>query len=273
MTSSTGTAPPAAVAFDHIAADYDSTFTFSAIGRSQRDVVWTHLQSVFSPGSHILELNCGTGEDALFMKRAGVRVTACDASPHMIERARMRMAIQCPGPNSEFVPLSTEELDKLPNTHLFDGLLSNFGGLNCVRDLDFVARQLACRLKQGAPLLLCFLSRFCLWEIAYYLLRGNSRKAFRRCSGRSVAHVGAVSFPVYYPTLSELRRIFAPEFRFVSAIGVGVAVPPSYLGPWIERHRKLLRWLEGIDRHCRTWPGLRVLGDHMLLHLERVRPC
>jgi hypothetical protein len=36
---------------------------------------------------------------------------------------------------------------------------------------------------------------------------------------------------------------------------------------------RLLRLLEAVDETVRTWPGLRTLGDHMLLHLEKVRPC
>jgi ubiquinone/menaquinone biosynthesis C-methylase UbiE len=267
------TASPVVLAFDRMAADYDAIFTFSAVGRSQRDVVWEELLSVFAPGSHILELNCGTGQDALFMTRAGMTVTACDASPRMIEQARHRMALENPDGSLEFLNLATEDLDALPATRHFDGLFSNFSGLNCVRDLKSVARMAAHRLKPGAPLLLCLSTRFCLWEIAYFLLRGHPRKALRRCFGASEARFGELCFPVYYPTLSQVRRAFAPEFRLVSTAGVGIAVPPSYLEPWVADHPRLLRRMEAMDEWIRRWPLLRVLGDHMLLHLERVHEC
>lgn len=270
MTLVAETDSPVAAAFDGLAANYDSLFTFSAVGQSQRNVVWKHLLSVFRPGEHILELNCGTGVDALFMVKAGLSVTACDASPRMIERARIRMAAANEARSAEFLNLATENLYMLPDHCCFDGLFSNFAGLNCVRDLSIVARQAALRLKPGAPLLLCFFSRFCLWEIVYYLFRGKPRDAFRRCSGSSIAHVGDVSFPVFYPTLSELRRIFAPEFRFVSTIGVGITVPPTYLDAWSADHPRLLRCMEAIDDSVCAFPGLRFLGDHMLVHLEKV---
>lgn len=273
MTSVAEIDSPAATAFDSLAAKYDSLFTFSAVGQSQRNVVWKHLLSVFRPGEHILELNCGTGMDALFLVKAGLRVTACDASPRMIEMARKRIAGADEGRAPEFFTLATEELYKLPEQCRFDGLFSNFAGLNCVRDLSIVAQQAALRLKPGAPLLLCFFSRFCLWEIVYHLLRGKPRDAFRRCSGSSVAHVGNLSFPVFYPTLSELCRIFAPGFRLVSTFGVGITVAPSYLEPWIARHPRVLRYMEVVDDFIRAFPGLRLIGDHMLLHLEKVEPC
>lgn len=260
-------------AFDSLAANYDSIFTSSAVGRSQRDVVWNRILSVFRSGRHVLELNCGTGVDALFMASAGLRVTACDASLRMIEIGQKRVADAMERESIEFLNVATEELRSLPTELHFDGLFSNFAGLNCVRDLNSVVRQAALRLRPGAPLLLCFLSRFCLWEIVYYLLRGKPRYAFRRCGGASVAHLGDLSFPVFYPPLSELCKTFAPEFRLVSAVGVGITVPPSYLEPWIARHPKLLRCMESIDNHIRAIPGLRLVGDHLLLHFEKVGTC
>ena len=52
---------------------YDDLFTRSAIGRAQREVVWKILFRHFDPGDHILELNCGTGEDAVFLARHDMR--------------------------------------------------------------------------------------------------------------------------------------------------------------------------------------------------------
>jgi ubiquinone/menaquinone biosynthesis C-methylase UbiE len=268
---SAGTHTRAGMAFDRLAADYDSLFTFSSIGRSQRDAVWRHVQAVFSPGSHILELNCGTGQDALFMARAGMSVTACDASAGMIEQARKRVAAEAPDARVRFVELPTEEVGRLPGAMRFDGVFSNFSGLNCVQDLKRVAQQIAACLRPGAPLLLCFSTRYCVWEMVYFLLHGRPRKAFRRWGGVSEARIGELRFPVYYPSLARLRGTFAPEFRLVFASGIGITVPPSYLEPWIARHPWLLRKMEALDHAVRGWFILRTCGDHMLLHLEKVR--
>ena len=272
MIAFAGAETSVASAFDCIAEEYDSIFTFSTIGRLQRQVVWNRLLAVFPAGGHILELNCGTGIDALFMMNAGMNVTACDASPRMIEVARQRTA-KVNTRAGEFVALSTEDLHALPGTAPFDGLLSNFAGLNCVTDLKTFTRQAARRLKPGAPLLLCFLTRFCLWESVYYLLRGDPRKALRRCGGISLARVGDFSFPVHYRTLSDLRQIFSPEFRLVAIEGVGITVPPSYLEPWIAAHPRVLRKMSAFDDIVRRWPGVRAVGDHMLVHLEKVCKC
>jgi ubiquinone/menaquinone biosynthesis C-methylase UbiE len=261
---------PAGIAFDRVAEDYDNVFTFSAIGRSQRAEVWRRALEVFSPGSHILELNCGTGEDALFLANAGMAVTACDASSRMIARAARKISSSSTGARIELMTLPTEALDTLTQSAHFDGVFSNFSGLNCVRDLHSVAQKMALRLQPGAPLLLCFSTRFCLWESLYFLLRANPRKAARRWKGISQARIDGATFPVYYPTLGQLRRSFAPGFRLVAVTGIGIAVTPSYLESWINRYPRLLGAMEAIDRILHSVPGFRVTGDHMLLHFERV---
>ena len=92
-----------------------------------------------------------------------------------------------------------------------------------------------------------------------------------RCYGHATAKVGEFTVEVYYPTLRSLNASFSPFFVMRSCTGIGVTVPPSYVEPLIRRHPKLLNWLRTIDRIVATLPGFRVLGDHMLLHFERVR--
>jgi SAM-dependent methyltransferase len=257
-------------AFDTIADSYDSLFTSSLIGRSQRSAVWGKAKTVFHAGDHVLELNCGTGVDALFLASLGVTVTACDASPAMIEQARTRKALENPLALIEFHSLCTERLHELSVDARFDGMFSNFSGLNCVPKLSALAQFLADRLYPGAHLLLCLSTRFCAWEILHYLIHGKVRKALRRCRGVSPAKMGSHSFPVYYPTVRSLLRNFGPGFRLRSLTGIGIAVPPSYMESWARRHESFFRSCETFDRLTQNWPGFRVLGDHMLLHLERV---
>jgi SAM-dependent methyltransferase len=271
MTSAINEMHSAGEAFDSIADEYDSLFTDSLIGRLQRQAVWRQAERIFQTGDRVLELNCGTGEDALFLVRKGISVCACDASKGMIERARKRKAAEAPGCDVEFRVLATEDLQSLPRQAPFDGVFSNFSGLNCVFDLAHTTQVLAQRVRLGAQLLLCLSSRFCAWEIFYYSLRGEFRKAFRRTSGLTKACVSNSIFRVYYPTLNGILRAFQPVFRLRSITGIAITVPPSYLESWARRNPRLVRMCGAVDRLVCQWPGIRVLGDHMLLHLERAR--
>ena len=263
--------PHAALAFDQMAKDYDEVFTRSMIGRTQRNAVWSVATEVFPRGSHVLELNCGTGEDALFLARNGVSVTACDASPEMVDVASSRWRNEAPNARISFNLLPTERLRELKPATTFDGAFSNFSGLNCVADLEQTAADLAALLPLRAPLLLCLSTRFCLWEMLWYAFHGKFRKAFRRCSGHATAQSGELTIDVYYPTVRKLERLFWPFFRLRSFTGIGVTVPPSYVEPWIRKHPRLLNSMSTIDKTISALPVFRVLGDHMLLHFERVQ--
>jgi ubiquinone/menaquinone biosynthesis C-methylase UbiE len=258
-------------AFDNIAERYDDIFTHSLIGRAQRQAVWERIRQVFGPGDHVLEVNCGTGEDALFLSRHQVAVLACDASEKMIGVARGRLLTENPSSPVEFHVLPIERLSELSRGRLFDGILSNFAGLNCVRDLVRAAGDFAAFVKPGGALLLCVSTRVCIWEILWFLSQGEPKKACRRWPGHARAALGERVVEVHYPTIRHLRAVFAPWFSLRSMIGIGMSVPPSYMEAFVGRHPVLLRGMCNVDRLICSWPIFRVLGDHVLLRLERTR--
>jgi ubiquinone/menaquinone biosynthesis C-methylase UbiE len=260
----------ALLAFDSIAASYDDLFTRSMIGRAQRAAVWHALLDAFTPGARILELNCGTGEDALFLARHDISVVACDGSAGMIRTARKRLQDEEPDAPIRFELLPTEHLAQLHPSTLFDGALSNFSGLNCLSNLNQAARDLASLVTPRGPVLICLSTRFCLAETLWFLFHGDFRKAFRRTPGVAHAKVNEFTVKVYYPTLREVKQSFSPWFRLRSCTGIGVAVPPSYLEPTMRKFPRLLRLLRWIDQRISRLPLLRIMGDHMFLHFERV---
>ncbi len=260
----------AALAFDSLAAGYDDVFTNSSVGRAQRSAVWECAQNIFTPRCRLLELNCGTGEDAIHFAQQGFEVTSCDVSPAMIAQAR-RKALQVPaGDNIRFYVQASESIADLPARYPFAGAFSNFSGLNCVKDLDGLASSLASMLLPGSPALFCFSTRYCLWETAWYLLHADLSRGSRRWNGYHETRLGGITLPVYYPTREQIRHSFAHKFRLVGVYGIGITVPPSYVEPWIAEHPGLLRTLQKIDAAIRRLPVINTLGDHMLLHLERL---
>jgi SAM-dependent methyltransferase len=269
MTAVSEVQHQALLAFDSIAPKYDDLFTRSMIGRAQRGAVWEALIDTFESGAHILELNCGTGEDALFLAQHDISVVACDGSGGMIQAARQRMQAEDPEAAVEFRLLATEHLARLGPSALFDGALSNFSGLNCVSDLSRVAQDLAFLVTARAPLLICLSTRFCLAEMLWFLIHGDFRKAFRRTSGVATARVGEFAVKVHYPTLRQVRESFSPWFRLRSCTGIGIAVPPSYLEATIRKYPRLFHLLRWIDKRIARLPLARTMGDHMLLHFER----
>jgi len=263
--------PELAAPFDAVANRYDETFTSSMIGRAQRSAVWRELAKTFRSGDHILEIGCGTGVDACFLAERNIRVLACDPSSQMIDVAARR--IRQSGLQKLVRPLvlRAEDIAHLPANESFDGAFSNFGALNCVDDLRGVARALATRLKPGATAVLCWMGPWCMWEMLWYCAQGDRDKAFRRFTpeGISARLADSAFVQVHYPSVNSLARAFAPEFRLKSVRGIAVAVPPSYLEPWARQHPRLLQMCEQFDSWFGDCPGIRSLGDHVLVRLQR----
>jgi len=260
-----------AAPFDAVAARYDQTFTSSKIGQAQRRSVWEELATTFRPGDRTLEIGCGTGIDACFLAKRGVRVVACDSSSQMIAVATRR--IEQNGLQELVQPRvrRAQDIRGLPSEEMFDGAYSNFGALNCLEDLGCLAHDLAEHVKPGGTVLLCWMGPCCLWEVIWYLAHGNRKKAFRRLNRDGVAAKianGAV-VRVHYPSVTFLARTFAPTFRLKSIKGIGVAVPPSYVESWAQRHPRLLQLCERADSLLGKCPGVRVLADHVLVRLQR----
>ena len=125
--------------FDHIAHLYDEDFTFSEIGKLQRERVWLYLDSVLpkTEALDILELNCGTGEDAARFAERGHRVLATDISPKMVEVAKTKSEQRGFANLVESQTLNIATLNPtLLNERKFDWVFSNFGGLNCLNEQD-----------------------------------------------------------------------------------------------------------------------------------------
>ena len=73
----------AAKAFSKQAGLFDGLYSHDTIIQYKRNRVRAHVNSHIQPGSRILELNAGTGEDAVFFARQGHRVHATDISEGM----------------------------------------------------------------------------------------------------------------------------------------------------------------------------------------------
>jgi ubiquinone/menaquinone biosynthesis C-methylase UbiE len=240
--------------FDRIADRYDDLWTNTGNGRLQREAVWRFTDRLFAAGDHILDLGCGTGEDALHLSTKGVRVSAIDASSAMVEIAR--------GRGVEAMTLNLDRLEQLDGR--FDGALSNFGAVNCIEDPAMLCDSLARLIRRGGYFACCLMGRFCLWESLYYLVRGQFRLGVRRWVGEADSH--SMGIRVFYPTVNSVCRAFAPEFERVTLAGIGIAVPPSLVR---TLPAFILDFCGEIDKRLACVPGVRAVSDHRLLIFRR----
>ncbi len=115
------------------------------------DLVWRRRAAAalgVPPGSPVLDLCCGTGDQATALKRRGARVAAADFCVPMLAIARRKFGRSgAPRPGA----LAADALAlPFPPRH-FQGATVSFG-LRNVADLDAALRQLAGVLRPGGKL-------------------------------------------------------------------------------------------------------------------------
>lgn len=188
--------------FEEIAAQYAVLWSDTERGRAQRQRVWRELDRLFHPGDQVLDLGCGTGDDALYLASRGVNVLGIDSASEMVKIARER--------GVEAWPIAIEEMSWLHREFAgaFDGALSNFGALNCIQDLTSVNADLARLVRPGGTLALCVMSRFCLSDRRHFLERWLGRATWRGMN-------------VYYRSARSVARAFAPHFELQRRVSIG----------------------------------------------------
>lgn len=262
----------AAIAFTKQSETFDIIYSSPAIIKYKRQRVWQHLQKYLQPGSYILELNAGTGEDAVKLAQNGHRVHATDISEGMLEKLDEKLKSQKLEENITHEVCSFTELEQLRSKGPYDCIFSNFAGLNCTDELEKVLDSFSFLLKPGGFVTLVLLPKFCFWEFLL-LFKGKFRTAFRRFSGKkgAKAHIEEEYFRCWYYNPSFIRKYLKNSFEVMALEGLCTLIPPSYIENFAERHPKLFRFLEKKESKWKAnWPW-KVMGDYYVITLRKKR--
>jgi ubiquinone/menaquinone biosynthesis C-methylase UbiE len=260
----------AAKAFNKQAPVFDSTYTTNTIIQYKRKRVRDHVMRFLPPASRILELNAGTGDDAVFFAQQGHRVHATDISTGMQDALAKKTEQQQLEKKITYELCSFTELENLQQPGPYDLIFSNFAGLNCTNELQKVLSSFFYLLKPGGLVTLVILPKFCLWEFIL-LFKGKFKTAFRRFSGRKGArvHIEGEYFRCWYYNPSFIKKRLKDLFETVGQEGLCILVPPSYLENFAEKHPKLYHSLQKKeDKWKAKWPWKNI-GDYYIITLRK----
>ena len=254
---------PVKEAFNRQSELFDAYEEKNEILKRMRRAVREHLLRHLRNGDCILELNAGTGMDAVFLAGKGFHVHAIDLSEGMLKKLEAKIILHSLQDNISFELLSFTELDKLHNK-TFDYIFSNFGGLNCEDDLTKVIKHFRLLLKPGGTVTFVIMPPVCPWEIVL-ALKGKFSFAFRRLHGKgSMANIEGVKFRTYYHSLKKLKIAMGHEFRLIEAQGLAALSPPPYAVDFPDRHPALYKFLCVADeRISHIYPFSRC-ADHYI---------
>ncbi|MBV1922886.1 MAG: class I SAM-dependent methyltransferase [Flavobacteriaceae bacterium] len=253
--------------FDKAAKNYDATFTYSSIGKAQRERVHHYLKQEIKSKKKlsILELNCGTGEDAIFLTNQGHKVIATDISSEMITEATSK------NDSITFLQQDITTITSETFTETFDLIFSNFGGLNCLskEQLETFIDVSETLLKNNGKLVFVIMPKHCLWEQFYFFIKGDFKKMNRRKSKQEVvANVDDVNVPTWYFNPSELKTLTKNKFTLSLLKPIGISIPPSYLEPFFISKKRFLKLLISFEKWLSStfWSKF---ADHYIISFQK----
>jgi ubiquinone/menaquinone biosynthesis C-methylase UbiE len=253
-------------AFSKQSLHYDQEDKGNIVLRDMRLQVYQHVAKYLQPESHILELNAGTGIDAIHFVKKGHRIHATDLSDGMIAQIKKKIEINNLHDAFSCQQLSYDQLDQITGKK-FDYVFSNFGGLNCIPDLSLVANNLPALLKPGAYVTWVIMPPVCPWELVGLVKHG--KKAFRRFHKNGVkSHLEGEFFTTYYHSLSDIKSAFDNRFHFIETEGLAALSPQPHRGDFPVKHPSVYKNLRKLDRVVRNQFPFNRWADHIIVTMQ-----
>ena len=184
--------------------------------RREKHCITKALRSI-PPGSHVLDLPCGTGRLTWLLMDRGFHVTAADVSEAMLATARTNIAARRP-PMEENLPVAVFELQDIMQTGYADG---QFDAIVCNRlfhhftesDTRLRALRELRRICRG-PVIISFFNSFAL-DAVYRKLRDKVR-------GRTRQDRIPIPYKIFH------AELLAAGFRIHKKIAVRWGVSPHW---------------------------------------------
>ncbi len=252
-------------AFSKQAVHFDEDDFSNPILQQWRQQVYKHIDQFIKPNSTILELNAGTGIDAVRFSKQGHRVHATDLSDGMISVLNEKIIRLSLHKEITTQQVSFDNLSQVEGR--YDYVFSNFGGLNCLEDLTKVTNAVHKLLNEGAIITWVIMPPICLWEWSW-ILKGQFKKAFRRLDGKTTAHLEGEYFTTYYHSLSQIKKAFGLQFKFIKSEGLGIFSPPPSAVVFIKKYPALTKNLKYLDRVVQNYFPFNQWGDHIMVTFQ-----
>lgn len=260
----------AAKAFNKQSSVFDELYAENIIIDYKRKRVRDHLLQWLTPDSLILELNAGTGDDAVFFALMGHHVHATDIADDMLKKLQKKVQQKKLENNISFEKCSYTSLDTLEKKGPYDCIFSNFGGLNCTNELDKVLYAFDALLKPDGVVTLVIMPGFCLWETLLFL-RGDFKTAFRRLLHKNgtPAQIDGEHFLCWYYSPSYIKHVLKNNFEVLKIEGLCTIVPPSYLENFPKKFPRIYERLCRKEQQYKSRVPWRNIGDYFIISLRK----
>ena len=253
------------IGFGNMADEYDRLQLTNKPVQIMRQKYYEVVLKTVTPPAEVLELNCGSGIDAKYFAEKGYNILATDVSDKMLENAKSK----CLGLNVEFKNIDINDLNIL-NNKKFDLILSNLGGLNCIKNLNALSLKINSLLNSHGYFIAVVMPSFNLWEFLL-IFKNNKQHAFRRMVKEdALANVGGQNIKVNYYSPKTLKETFAKNFSLIELKALRIFAPPPTAGHWYEKHKIITAALDKIDNILENFYFSSFISDYYIAVFKKL---
>ena len=235
--------------------------------------MWTYLERVIPqlPGMEMLELNYGTGEDALMFSERGFNLVATDVSEEMLRITHPKKQQYSMQTTVTSHYLDLDSFNASAFNKKFDLILSNFGGLNCINpeSLKRLLEKMPSILAPGGRFVAVVMPKFCLWESVFFFFRLRFQKIFRRwTSGEVLDTIYGFPSKMWFYNPAQIRTWAKANFTTVTVKPIGLVLPPVYLENFFFDRKKLLLRLNEVEKRLSWLSFSSGMADNYIIDLR-----
>ena len=241
--------------------EFDKNFNIATWGRKK---VRIHLEKELELNSSILEINCGSGIDAVYLAKKGYKVHATDIAEGMLAHVRQKITANKLQHKLTCEKLSFNNLNAISDK--FNHIFSNFGGLNCssLLELKAIFNSFNNVLAPNGKVTLVIMPKICIWEFLSFL-KGNPH-AFRRLKKNGVlANIEGEQVATFYHSKNQIKNLLLDDFTNFKVENICFIAPTGNRIDYPNQYPKWFKILTFLDTISNKISFLQGYGDYYIL--------
>lgn len=236
--------------WDAYADQYANLLIPDTVYHLTKEVIHRQIAALITvkPRLHVLDFNCGVGNDFPFFLARGWKITACDGSVGMLNKAceTYRAEIASGQISLYHGQMETLDANSIPDAE-FDLIFSVTGGFSYVPDdkMRAVNEILGGYLADGGTMVTAHLNKFCLSDTAYQLAHARLKQAVLRWRRNLNIGIKGQEFRMFLRGPGKVKQLTPANLRTVKVLPLLWLTPPYQTGftpPKVIL--KLLKWIE-----------------------------
>ena len=244
--------------------------TYEELNHSPNLITWMRKR-IYSnllkstTGNSILEINCGTGIDAVYLSKEGYTVHATDISDGMLAYVKTKIETHKLQGKLSCQKLNLNDLNVL-QPKKFNHIFSNFGGLNCVAEINLktILNSFTPILESGGGITLVIMPKLCFWE-CFQILK-LKKHAFRRFKKNGVeANVEGEKIKTYYHNKKTVINFLQSDYKNFEVESICAFGPTGNKVDFPKKHPFLFKIVRKIDILTNKLKIFQGIGDYYII--------